>query len=196
MAANIVYELIAGSIPPGSRVLDVGSGDGTLLSYLQDRKGIQGQGIELQLENFESSLAKGVPVYVGDLYEILPGIADKSFDYVILSHTLQTVTDPLEVLRQMLRIGEHGLVTVPNFGHIVNRFQLMFGGRMPVNKNIPKEWFNTDNIHFCTKKDFEKFCWDHQIPIQSIFSLKNGRRSRTLFPNLFATDMLYLLEGL
>jgi methionine biosynthesis protein MetW len=193
---NVIYELIAGNIPRGSRVLDVGSGDGTLLDYLQKEKAVQGQGIELQLDNFDRSLARGVPVYLGDLYEILPGIAGKSFDYVILSHTLQTVTDPLEVLRQMLRIGQHGLVTVPNFGYIVNRLQLMFGGKMPVNKNIPKEWFNTDNIHFCTKKDFEKFCRDHRIPIKSSYSLKNGRRTRTFFPNLLATDMLYLLEGL
>lgn len=146
-------KLIADLIEPGSRVLDVGCGDGELLSWLVENRDADGRGIELSQSGVNQCVMKGLFVVQGDADNDLSEYPDDSFDYVILSKTLQAVYRPREVLVQLLRIGRRAVVTIPNFGQWKVRMSLLMGGRMPVTKSLEKTWYNTDNIHFCTILD-------------------------------------------
>src|ERR1700751_3028061 len=137
----------------GSKVLDVGCGEGDLLQLLETR-GIDGRGIELSREGVNRCVAKGLAVVQGDADTDLVDYPDNAFDYVILSQTLQATRQPRRVLEHMLRIGRHAIVSFPNFGHWRIRFQVAFGGRMPVTRNLSCAWYETPNIHFCTIHDF------------------------------------------
>ena len=149
--------LVAGMVEPGSRVLDVGCGDGDLLRLLETR-GVDGRGIELSREGVNRSVAKGLAVIQGDADTDLVDYPDDAFDYVILSQTLQATRQPRVVLEHMLRIGRHGIVTFPNFGHWRMRLQLLLRGQMPRTDSLPATWYDTANIHFCTIKDFVQLC--------------------------------------
>jgi methionine biosynthesis protein MetW len=150
--------LIAGRIPSGARVLDVGCGNGALLHYLVHTKGVDGRGMELSQEGVNASVARGLSVVQGNADTDLADYPDGAFDYVVLSQTLQATFAPHVVLEQMARIGKRLIVSIPNFGYWRVRLQLLLRGRMPVTESLVFEWYDTPNIHFCTLKDFRKLC--------------------------------------
>jgi methionine biosynthesis protein MetW len=149
--------VVADMVQPGARVLDVGCGDGELLRLLESR-GVDGRGIELSREGVNECVAKGLAVVQGDADTDLEDYPNDAFDYVILSQTLQATRQPRLVLEHMLRIGRHGIVSFPNFGHWRIRLQIFFGGHMPHTDNLPYAWYETPNIHFCSIKDFRELC--------------------------------------
>ena len=151
-------ELISNWIEPGSRVLDLGCGDGTLLHFLQETLQVEGYGLEIDPDNVVRCVEANVNVIQTDLDQGLSDFEDQSFDYVVMTQTLQAVHYPDRLLREMLRVGGIGIITFPNFGHWRSRLQLGFGGRMPVSRALPNEWYNTPNIHLCTLRDFEGLC--------------------------------------
>jgi methionine biosynthesis protein MetW len=155
--ARVDHLLVADMIAPGSRVLDVGCGDGELLRLLEQR-GVDGRGIEISREGVNASVAKGLAVIQGDADTDLVDYPDDAFDYVILSQTLQATRKPRDVLENMLRIGKHAVISFPNFGHWTIRLGLLFAGQMPRTNNLPDTWYDTQNIHFCTIKDFRNLC--------------------------------------
>ncbi len=147
-------EIIASLVTPRARVMDIGCGEGELLSYLIATKNVDGRGIEISQTNVSTCVAKGLSVIQGDADTDLRFYPDKSFDYVILTSVLQATEKPRDVLEHMLRIGKNCIVSFPNFGQWRNRLYLALNGRMPVTKALPYEWHNTPNIHFCTIRDF------------------------------------------
>jgi len=165
MSLRADLELIAGLVNVGARVLDLGCGEGDLLSHLQTNKRVNGYGLDVDPENIRICLEKGVNVIEQDLDEGLANFENDSFDMVVMTETLQSVREPDRLLKDMLRIGEECIITFPNFGHWRCRLQLAFLGRMPVAKHIPHTWFNTPNIHLCTFRDFENLCSDLNFPI-------------------------------
>ncbi|MBK5959817.1 methionine biosynthesis protein MetW [Rhodoplanes elegans] len=155
--ARVDLLLVSEMVEPGSRVLDVGCGDGELLRLLEAR-GVDGRGIELSREGVNECVAKGLAVIQGDADTDLASYPDDAFDYVILSQTLQATRRPRDVIEHMLRIGRHAIVSFPNFGHWRIRLQILLYGRMPRTANLPETWYDTPNIHFCTIKDFNDMC--------------------------------------
>ena len=151
-------QVIAELINPDARVLDLGCGEGDLLAFLQDNKKVNGYGLDVDGDNINICLDKGVNVIEQNLDDGLDNFESNSFDMVIMTETLQSVRAPDHLLKEMLRIGDECIVTFPNFGHWRCRVQLTLGGRMPMAKHIPHTWFNTPNIHLCTFNDFENLC--------------------------------------
>lgn len=152
--SRVDHLVVAEMVAPGTRVLDVGCGDGALLSLLASTKKVDARGIELSRDGVAHCVAKGLAVIQGDADTDLSDYPDDCFDYVILSQTLQATRNPRKVLEQMLRIGRHAIVSFPNFGHWRVRTSLVLQGRMPVTDNMPHAWYDTPNIHFCTIRDF------------------------------------------
>jgi methionine biosynthesis protein MetW len=185
--------LIANWIRPGSRILDLGCGDGRLLAALQRDYGASGYGVEIDPENIVSCIANGINVVHSNLDEGLTDFDDDSFDYVVMTQTIQAVRFPHRLLHEMLRVGREGIVTFPNMGYWRCRIQLCFG-RMPVTEHLPNTWYNTPNIHFCTVKDFEELCREKGIRILARDVVGNTQRTPLLsnmWPNLFATTAIY-----
>ena len=151
------FAVIAGWIRPNARILDLGCGDGTLLRYLSEQRQTSGYGVEIENAGVLACVKSGVNVIQGDIERGLSGFADGSFDYVVLSQTLQAVKNSEYVVREMLRVGREGIVAFPNFGYWRNRWQILLGN-MPVSDNLPYRWYDTPNIHLCTLTDFEDFC--------------------------------------
>jgi len=176
------YELIASWIPERSRVLDLGCGDGVLLAGLAATHGTFGYGIEIDDANVLASVKNGVNVLQGDIEGGLASFADASFDFVILSQTLQAMRNAERVLNEMLRVGREGIVTFPNFGYWRHRLDIL-RGHMPVSKALPYSWYDTPNIHLCTVKDFEDLCVNVGAEILDERVIHGGR-TVTVLPNL------------
>lgn len=187
------FAAIAQCIPRAAHVLDLGCGDGTLLKYLQQSRGVTGYGVEIDDGNVLACVNNGVNVIQGDLEHGLAEFADGSFDFVVLSQTLQAMRNTERIVREMLRVGRAGIVTFPNFGHWKNRLQIL-RGRMPVSDKLPFEWFDTPNIHLCTIADFERFCEERGIRIVSRAVLSGGRPVQRL-PNLLGELAVYHFSG-
>ena len=151
------FKVIADLLPSNTRVLDVGCGDGSLMSLLREEKNIKVRGLELNQSNVQQCIHKGLPVIQGNAETELHQFPDQSFDYVILSQTLQAFYEPEKVLKDLLRIGKSVIVSIPNFGYWKVRTKLLFFGKMPVTKTLPNTWYNTPNLHMCTIKDLFNF---------------------------------------
>jgi len=186
-------ELIADLVPPGSRVLDLGCGNGELLALLRDRRECSGYGVEIADENVLACVKNGVNVIQSDLERGLQGFDAGSFDYVILSQTLQAMRRTEAIVLEMLRVGRQGIVTFPNFGHWQSRWQVAFGGQMPVSSALPYQWYDTPNVHLCTIRDFEQFCAAHAIRVLERIVLHDGR-SVAWLPNLLGSLAVFRFE--
>ena len=192
--------LIADMVTPGSRVLDIGCGDGALLSHLRDTKQVDARGMELSNAGVNASVAKGLSVMQGDADRDLQEYPDGAFDYAVLSQTLQAVNRPKIVLEEMLRIGRHAIVSFPNFGHWRARIDLGLWGKMPQNTNLPIMWYETPNIHFCTIRDFTELCRAMGVRIdRSLVLNERGTASRfasdSLLANLLGIQAVFLLRN-
>ncbi len=190
------FKLIESLIEEKSKVLDLGCGDGDLLYYLKLNKKVIPYGVEISEKGIMRCIEKGVSVFQGDIDEGLSDFKSKSFDYVILSQTLQVTKKPYLVLKEMLRVGKKCIVSFPNFGYYRIRFYLLLKGRMPKVKFLPYEWYDTPNIHHLTIKDFYDFCKKNNIKIlKRFFSNKIEEKNRLirLFPNLFAQYGIFLI---
>ncbi|MEO5573705.1 MAG: methionine biosynthesis protein MetW [Gammaproteobacteria bacterium] len=190
-------EIIGEWIAPHSRVLDLGCGDGTLLSRLRATRQVTGYGLEIDSANIVKCIKAGVSVIQTDLDAGLSDFDANSFDYVIMSQTLQAVYYPERLLDEMLRVGREGIVTFPNFGHWQCRLQLTLGGHMPVSRTLPSEWYNTPNIHLCTLQDFERLCRKKGIAILERTVVDHAHRTSLgmrLWPNLLGEIALYRFQ--
>jgi len=186
------FAAIAGWVSMGSSVLDLGCGDGNLLRYLRESRSVTGYGIEIEDDGVLDCVKNGVNVIQGDLERGLSDFEDRSFDYVILSLTLQAVRHSERIIKDMLRVGREGIVTFPNFGYWKNRLQVI-GGHMPVSDNLPYEWHDTPNVHLCTISDFENFCAGHGVRIVERKVLTGGRPVSVL-PNLLGSLAVYRFQ--
>jgi len=176
-ALRLDQALIEQWVESSARVLDLGCGDGALLERLIADKHVVGRGVELSQEMVQRCVERGVPVYHGDVLEGLAAYEDGSFDYVILSQTIQETYRPREVIAEMLRVGKRAIVSFPNFAHWWVRFQIFFMGRMPRSRLLPHAWYDSPNIHVVTVKDFRRFCKEEHIRIVREVYLTAGNRS-------------------
>jgi methionine biosynthesis protein MetW len=187
---RVDHLLIAQMVAPGSRVLDVGCGDGALLQLLADTKEVDGRGIEVSRERVNACVARGLSVIQGDADRDLDDYPDGAFDYAILSLTIQATRQPKTVLEQLLRIGRRAIVSFPNFGHWRVRSQLLLTGRMPVNEHLPDSWYVSPNAHLCTIKDFVDLCAVVDARVERAVAFNSwGRQLGTWIP-LTAHNML------
>ena len=180
-------------IPAGSSVLDVGCSDGALLALLRDERGVDGRGIEISPERVQAAVARGLSVVQGDATHDLAAFPNKSVDFAILSQTLQAMTEPAEVLRQLVRIGRQAIVAFPNFGHWRMRIGLLATGRMPVTRSLPQSWYETPNIHLCTIADFRALAAEMGLKISAEAYLAHEAEV-TAWPNLRADHALFILS--
>ena len=186
--------IIAAAIKPGSRVLDIGCGDGALLEYLFSQKAVDARGIEISREGVSAAVARGLSVIQGDADTDLADYPTASFDVVVLSQTLQATQKPDVVLSQMLRIGKRAIVSFPNFGHWRARLSVALSGRMPVTAALPVEWYETSNIHLCTILDFERLCKARQIHIlEAVYLINNRSTHQRFMSNILAEQGLFIL---
>lgn len=196
---RVDLQLIADMIEPGSRVLDIGCGNGSLLAYLGREKQVDARGIEISTDGVQACVSAGLSVVQGDVETDLKNYPDGAFDYVILSQTLQAMMNPKAMLEQMTRIGKHVIVSVPNFAYWRLRLFIMFKGRMPVSENLPHEWYDTPNIHFCTVRDFVKLADEMGLTIERSLFLDAAGESRTIgnsvsMANWFGEQAVFLLK--
>jgi methionine biosynthesis protein MetW len=191
--------VVAAMVPPGSRVLDLGCGDGALLEHLIRDRGCEGYGVEISDEGFHACVARGVPVMHGDIDRGLAEVEDGAFDVVVLSQTLQATHRPAFVLSELRRVGRSGIVSFPNLGHWRLRAQLAFRGRMPVSEALPHAWHETPNIHLCTLADFEVLAAaEGRRIVRRVLLGRNGRASArwvSARANLLAAGAVYELQG-
>jgi methionine biosynthesis protein MetW len=198
LPARVDHVLIAEMVDPGARVIDIGCGDGELLSLLEMKRDVDGRGIELSQSNVNLCVARGLSVIQGDADRDLVHYPDKAFDYAILSQTLQATRNPRAVLEQLLRIGRHAIVSFPNFGHWRIRLQFLIQGKMPVTPSLPEPWHETQNIHHCTIKDFLALCEAVHAKIERSVALNAyGKRIGISLPfawhNLIGEQAVFLL---
>jgi len=194
------FKIISDLIEKNSRVLDVGCGDGELMSFILNNISNDIRGIEISKSNVQKCVSKGLTVIEGDAEKDLFQFPNSSFDYVILSQTLQAFLNPEKVLDELLRVGKKAIVTIPNFGHWKVRLNLLFKGTMPVTESLPHEWYNTPNLHMCSIKDFFNFCDNKNIKfIKSLAlnqeKLQNISKSNLGSRNLFSEIGIFLIEG-
>ena len=184
------FKVIADLLPSNTRVLDVGCGDGSLMNLLKEEKNIEVRGLELSQDNVQQCIHKGLPVIQGNAETELHQFPDQSFDYVILSQTLQAFYKPEEVLKNLLRIGKSVIVSIPNFGYWKVRVKLLFFGEMPITKTLPNTWYNTPNLHMCTIKDLFKFCDEKKIIIKKVIGVNEDSTSLIKKGNLEIKNLL------
>ena len=192
------FKVIADLLPNNSKVLDVGCGDGSLMDLLVKDKNIEVRGLELDQSNVQKCIVKGLPVIQGDAETELYQFPPQSFDYVILSQTLQAFYKPDKVLKELLRIGKSVIVSIPNFGYWKVRTSLLFFGKMPITKTIPNTWFNTPNLHMCTIKDLFNYCEDQNIEIKKVIGINENnisliKKSNLEMKNLFSKLGIFLI---
>ena len=195
---RVDLQQVADLVPAGSRVLDVGCGDGTLLAYLTRFKQVDGRGLELSMARVRAAVSQGLPVIQGNLETDLTDYPAGAFDYVILSQTLQATHNPRAVMEELLRVGRRAIVSFPNFGHWRVRMSVMFGGRMPVTSTLSDAWFDTPNIHLCTVQDFIDLCRIMQVRIEAGFALdamgqRLGFAATSKRANLLSEQALFVL---
>jgi methionine biosynthesis protein MetW len=193
------FKVISQIIKNNKRVLDIGCGDGTLMEFLKINQQNDVRGLEPKKNLVQKCIAKGLPVIEGDAEKELIQFPEKSFDYVVLSQTLQAFLNPEEVLNQLLRIGKQTIISIPNFGHWKIRLHLLFKGTMPITKNIPYDWYNTPNLHMCTIQDFVNFCNNKNIKIDKSMCLTNEKiseitSSNMRYKNIFSQLGIFLIE--
>ncbi len=183
------FAAIAAWIPQGSSVLDLGCGDGSLLRYLRETRQVRGYGVEISDANIAACIANNVNVIQNDLDSGLADFESSSFDYVILSQTLQATRHTEALLKEIVRVGREGIVSFPNFGYWRNRLQVLLGN-MPVSKELPYQWYDTPNVHLCTLHDFEYLCATHEIRIIGRHVMA-GRNDVRILPNLLGSTAVY-----
>ena len=193
------FQVIAELIEKEKKVLDVGCGDGVLMEFLKNNKNINIRGLEISKSKVQECIAKGLTVIEGNAEKDLKQFPDKSFDYVVLSQTLQAFLDPELVLKELLRVGKQAIVTIPNFGFWKIRLHLLLKGTMPITKTLPDEWYNTPNIHMCSIKDFFNFVKSRDIKIFKSLAINNKNASiisgsNLTIKNLFANLGIFLIE--
>ena len=192
------FKVIADLLPNNTRVLDVGCGDGALMEFLVKEKNIEVRGLELNQDNVQECIYKGLPVIQGNAETELYQFPKQSFDYVVLSQTLQAFYQPDKVLRELLRIGKSVIVSIPNFGYWKVRTSLLFFGKMPVTKTLPNTWFNTPNLHMCTIKDLFNYCEDQNITIKKVIGVNENKislikKNNLEMKNLFSKLGVFLI---
>ena len=193
------FKIISDLIDKNSHVLDVGCGDGILMEFLAQEKKVNIRGIEISKTKVQNCIAKGLTIIEGNAEEDLKQFPDKSFDYVILSQTLQAFLNPEKVINELLRIGKQAIVTIPNFGYWKIRLHLLFKGTMPVTRTLPDEWYNTPNIHLCTIKDFVFFSKTKNFKLSKSIALRNNlpsdiKNSNLNIKNLSSNLGIFLIE--
>ena len=196
MENRVDHNIITNIVKKNSRVLDIGCADGTLLKILKSQKNISGQGIEIDHIKVENCLRKGLSVVEGDANFEIVNFPDYSFDYVILSQTLQTVARPKWVMKEILRIGKNAIISFPNFGHWLCRFQLFLNGKMPVTEDLKLSWYDTKNIHLCTVKDFLELLKDMNLHNDEIYGITRNKKiiqSNKSLLNIFAAHAVLLV---
>ena len=192
------FKVIADLLPNNTRVLDVGCGDGALMDFLVKEKNIEVRGLELNQDNVQECIYKGLPVIQGNAETELYQFPKQSFDYVVLSQTLQAFYQPDKVLRELLRIGKSVIVSIPNFGYWKVRTSLLFFGKMPVTKTLPNTWYNTPNLHMCTIKDLFNYCEDQNITIKKVIGVNENKislikKNNLEMKNLFSKLGVFLI---
>ena len=193
------FKVISDLIEDNKKVLDVGCADGTLMQFLKENKNINVRGLEISKEKVQECIAKGLTVIEGNAEKDLKQFPDKSFDYVVLSQTLQAFLSPELVLDELLRVGKKAIVTIPNFGNWKVRLHLLFKGTMPITKSLPEQWHSTPNLHMCTIKDFVNFIKSKKIKMIKTLALNNNNVSNITnnnlgTKNLFADLGIFLIE--
>ena len=178
------FQIITQLINRQSRVLDVGCGDGGLMQYLKENKNVDIRGLEISKNNVRKCISKGLTTIEGDAEKDLIQFPNKSFDYVILSQTLQAFLNPQLVINELLRVGKQAIVTIPNFGYWKIRLHLLLKGTMPVTKTLPNEWYDTPNLHMCTIKDFVEFCKKNEFKLNKSLALNENKFSNIKVSNL------------
>ncbi|MEX6506916.1 methionine biosynthesis protein MetW [Jiella sp. M17.18] len=198
-SARVDLDLIAELVTPGSRVLDIGCGDGALLALLEERRRVDGRGIELSQAGVNECVARGLSVIQGDADSDLVHYPDDAFDFVILSQTIQATRNPKTVLTELLRIGRRAVVSFPNFGHWSTRYWLGLRGQMPVTSNLTHAWYDTPNIHFCTIRDFVNLAEELGATVETAIAInatgqKMGMKMPWWFWNLFGQQAVFVLR--
>ncbi len=193
------FQIISELIEKNTRVLDVGCGDGTLMKYLKDNKNIDTRGLEISKNKVQICISKGLSIIEGNAEKDLKQFPNLSFNYVVLSQTLQAFYNPEKVINDLLKVANNAIVTIPNFGYWKVRLHLLFKGTMPITKNLPDEWYNTPNLHMCTIKDFFNFCKKKDIQLFKSIAL-NGEKTSIIneknlnFKNFYSELGIFLIK--